>query len=149
MGTLLLRLRHGRRLAVGSGVRAGRDVRVEAAPGARVVLGDGCEIGAGTRLVARGGELRVGRGAVIGERCVLVAHAGIEIGDGCRVGDWVSIADFEPVDTDAEAPLRAQGVRAVPVRLGARSVVDHGARLLAGATVAEGARVDAGAVVGA
>lgn len=145
MRRLLLRLRFGRRVTVGRGVRAAGDVRIEAAPGARVVLGDGCAIGAGTRLVARGGLLRIGAGAVVGERCVLVAHAGIDVGDRARIGDWAAILDAEPAGDDVEMPVRLQGVRAAPVRIAPGAVVDHAARVLAGAVV--DTRAEAGTTV--
>jgi acetyltransferase-like isoleucine patch superfamily enzyme len=147
MRALLLRLRHRSRLSLAPGVRIGRRVRVEVDPGARIVLGPRARIGDGTRLVARAGELRIGAGAVLGERCTIVALAGVEIGDDARLGQRVAIADFEPGADDAETPIRAQPPRAAPVRIGAGAVVDHGASVLAGVTVGERAHVGAHAVV--
>ncbi|HEU4656002.1 MAG TPA: hypothetical protein VFR97_00675 [Capillimicrobium sp.] len=145
MRRLLLRLRAGRRVAVGHDVRAGRGVRIEAAPGARVVLGDGCRIGDGSRLAARGGELRIGAGARIGERCVLVAHTGIDVGERATIGDWAAVLDAEPRAGDVETPLRAHGVDAAAVRIAPGAVVGPAARVLGGAVV--DARVEAGTTV--
>ena len=142
-----LRIRHGRRVALGRGVRLARGVRIEAGPQARVVLEDGVCVGPRTRLLARTGELRVGRDARIGERCVVVAHAGVEIGAGAQLRSWSTVTDFEPVIDDPERPVRLQGVAARPVRIGARAVVDHAANVLAGARVGDGARVGPHAVV--
>lgn len=147
MRVLLLRLKLRRRLCVGRGVRLGKGVRIEVEPGARVELEQGCRLGARTRLVARGGTLKVGREAVLGERCIVVAHAGVDVGAGCRLGDWVTVTDFEPIADSVDHPLRTQGVRAAPIRLAPGAVVDHGANLLAGVAVGDHARVGAHAIV--
>jgi acetyltransferase-like isoleucine patch superfamily enzyme len=128
-------------------VRLAKGVRIEVDPGARVELERGCRLGARTRLVARGGTLKVGREAVLGERCIVVAHAGVEVGEGCRLGDWVTLTDFEPIADSVDSPLRTQGVRAAPIRLAPGAIVDHGANLLAGVAVGEHARVGAHAIV--
>jgi acetyltransferase-like isoleucine patch superfamily enzyme len=144
---MLLRLKLRRRLAAERGVRLAKHVRIEVDEGARVELRAGCRLGEGTRLVAHGGTLRVGRDAVLGARCIVVAHAGVDVGDGCRLGDWVTVTDFEPVADSVEPPLRTQGVHATPVRLAPGAVIDHGATLLAGVQVGEDAHVGAHAVV--
>ena len=68
-------------------------------------------------------------------------HQRVDIAPGARIEDWASITDFEPVDDDPERPIRLQGVRARPVRVGERAIVAHAANLTAGATVAPGTRV--------
>ena len=118
-----------------------RGVRVDVARGARLVLGDGVTVGRGTRLTVHGGTLRIGDGAHIGERCAIVVHQRVDIAPGARVEDWASITDFEPVYDDPERPIRLQGVRARPVRVGERAIVAHAANLTAGATVAPHTRV--------
>jgi acetyltransferase-like isoleucine patch superfamily enzyme len=135
----LLRLRG--RLEVQGRVRVARGARIAVARGARVVLEDGCRVGAGCRIEASGGTVRIGPGAVIGERSVLVALAGIDIGAGCVVGDWAVISDTEPTFDDAEQPTRLQPLRAAPVRIG------DGARIGLHATVPPGAAIAPGAVV--
>lgn len=128
-------------------MRLAKGVRIEVEPGAKVELERGCRLGARTRLVARGGTLRVGREAVLGERCIVVAHAGVEVGEGCRLGDWVTVTDFEPITDSVDDPLRGQGVRAAPIRLAPGAIVDHGANLLAGVEIGARARVGAHAIV--
>jgi acetyltransferase-like isoleucine patch superfamily enzyme len=109
-------------------VHVERGVRVSAAPGARVVLEDGCRLGERCRIEASGGTVRIGPGARIGERAMLVAVAGIEVGSGCDVGSWAIIADADPAFADGAAVTR--------VGDGARIGVH--AAVLAGATVAPG-----------
>ncbi len=107
-----------------------------------MVLEDGCRLGEGCRIEARGGTVRIGPGAVVGERSVLVALAGIDVGSGSVVGDWAVISDTEPTFDDAEQPTRLQPVRAAPVRIG------DGARIGLHAIVPPGATIAPGAVLG-
>jgi acetyltransferase-like isoleucine patch superfamily enzyme len=93
-------------------------VRVRVARGARVVLEDGARLGEGCRIEANGGTVRIGPGAELGSRSVLVAESGIDLGSGCVIGDWALIADAEPTFDDSERPVRLQPLRAEPVRIG-------------------------------
>jgi acetyltransferase-like isoleucine patch superfamily enzyme len=86
--------------------------------GARVVLEDGARLGEGCRIEANGGTVRIGPGSELGERCILVAESGIDVGTGCLVGGWALIADAEPTFDDPERPVRLQPLRASPVRIG-------------------------------
>ena len=130
------------RIEVHGNVRVERGVRIAVAPGARIVLEDGCLLGEGCRIEAAGGTVRVGRGARLGSRSLLVSLAGIDVGADCSVGDWAVIADHEPTYEDPERPTRLQPVRAEPVRLG------DGARIGAHAALTAGATVPPGAVIG-
>jgi acetyltransferase-like isoleucine patch superfamily enzyme len=136
----LLRLRG--RVDVRGRVQIERGVRISVARGARLVLEDGCRLGVGCRIEASGGTVRIGPGASIGERAVLVALAGIDVGAGCVVGDWAVISDSEPTFADSERPTRLQPLRAAPVRLGDGARVGLHAAVLAGATIAPGAVVE-------
>ena len=133
-----LRLAARGRLEVRGRVWVERGVRIAVAPGARVVLEDGCLLGEGCRIEAARGTVRVGAGARLGSRSLLVALAGIEVGAGCRVGEWAVIADHEPTYDDPERPTRLQPLHAEPVRLGDGARIGAHAALLAGATVAPG-----------
>lgn len=129
--------------------RLGRGVRLRVARGARIVLEDGCVIGSGSALLARGGVLRVGVGATLGERCTLVGHAGIDIGERAVLGDRVAMTDFEPGIEDPERPIRLQPIAATPVSVGARARIGHGATLGRGAVIAPDGIVGAHAVLAA
>jgi acetyltransferase-like isoleucine patch superfamily enzyme len=143
VGLARLRLAARGRLSVRGRVSVERGVRVRVARGARVVLEDGCRLGEGCRIEARGGTVRVGAGARIGERSVLVAHGGIDLGAGCVVGDWAVIADAEPTFDDAERPTRQQPLHVAPVRIGEGARLGVHASILAGATIAPGEVVPA------
>lgn len=145
---LRLRLaRHRGRVRAARGVVVGPRVRFDVAPGAEVTLGDGCVLGDGTRILVRGGRVSVGAGAVLDERCTLVAHGGIEIGERARLGDGAVVVDFDHVFDDVERPIRLQPVECAPVTIGAGALIGIGASVLRGVSVGAGAVVGAHAVV--
>lgn len=123
-----------------------RGVRVEGTPvvgaaveiGAGVLLGDRSSVGDGSRIV---GPVTIGEGAVLGERCRLIAKAGIVVGRRALLGDGVVITDFEADPADPDAPTRAQPLRSVPIEVGEGARIGHGACLLPGARVEPGAAV--------
>ena len=133
--------RHG--VAAGRGVAIGRDVRFDVAAGGSLVLHDGVVLGDGSRFHVRGGDVVVGAGTVLGERCVVTAHERVSIGARCLLADEVVIADAEHRYDDVERPTRLQGLVAAPVTVG------DGARLGPGVAVLRGVTVGPGAVVGA
>ena len=144
-----MRLRRARETGVrrGSDVVVGRGVRLQANPGAEIVLGDGCRIGDGTRIVVQAGSVALGAGAVLGERCTLVAHSGVTIGAGARLGDGAVVVDFDHVFEDVERPIRVQPLTSTPVTIGDDARIGLGASILRGVSVGAGAIVDPRAVV--
>ncbi len=141
MRLALLKLRARGRLHAGAGVRVGPGVRIAVGPNARVELGDGASLGAGARIEAVAGTVRVGPGARLGERAVIVSLAGVEIGPRAVLGDWAMIADAEPAWADPEAPVRRQPLNRAPVRVEADARLGPHAAVLAGATIPAGAEV--------
>ena len=99
-----MRARSRGRLRVARDVRVARGARVRVARGARVVLEPGVVLGPESRIDALGGEVRLGAGARLGERAIVVAHARVEIGAGAVVGDWAALSDVGPTWEDAEPP---------------------------------------------
>jgi acetyltransferase-like isoleucine patch superfamily enzyme len=142
-----LRLTTRGHLTVRPGVRVARGARIVAAPGARVILEDGVVLHEGARIQADGGTVRIGAGARLGERAVLVALAGIDVGAGCVVGDWAMVTDAEPGFEDPERPIREQPLRTARVTLGARARIGPHAKVLAGAAIPPDAVVEPYAVV--
>jgi acetyltransferase-like isoleucine patch superfamily enzyme len=136
------RARLGRRLTLEGRVAAGPRVRIAIAPGASVTFGDGVQLGERARIEAVGGPVRIGAGTRLGERCTLAATAGIEIGSGCSIGDYVLFADSDPGFEDVETPVRLQPLRTAPIRVG------DGARIGAHAAVLAGAQIGDRAIVG-
>ncbi|MEA2123624.1 MAG: hypothetical protein QOI80_406 [Solirubrobacteraceae bacterium] len=98
-------------------------------------------IGAGTRFHVRGATVRIGPGARLGERCVILAHAGIEVGAGAVLGDDVVLVDFAHRHDDPDVPIRHQGLEARPIVVGDGAVIGHRAVVERGAVVPPGTRV--------
>jgi acetyltransferase-like isoleucine patch superfamily enzyme len=136
-----LRLRWGRRLALGKEAAVGRGVRLSLARGARLALGDGAWLGDRVTVVASG-EVRIGAGSLVGAESMLVASELVAIGDGCLLGDEVMANDRALTVEDA---MRVDGSRPLVVR---PVRVEDGARVGPRACLLAGARVGASAVVG-
>ena len=149
LARLAARLRLARRPGVHAGrdIAVGRHVRVTLAPRAQLVLGDGCRLGDGTRIVVNQGRVEIGAGAVLGPRCTIVAHAGVTIGAGAHLDEGAVIVDFDHVFDDVERPIRAQPLRATAVTIGEGARIGLEASVLRGVTVGAGATVGPHAVV--
>lgn len=115
--------------------------------GARADISPDARIGAGTRIQVIAGTVTIAAGAVLGERCVIVAHAGVDVGRGARLGDGVVLIDFEHAHSDRERPVRHQPLLTAPISVGAGAVIGHGAVLERGAAIPAGGRVGEHVVV--
>ena len=122
----LLRLRARGHLRVEGRVTLGRDVAIRIARGAEVVLGDGVHLGAGCRLEAHAGTLRLGAGTVVGPRAFVISLAGMDVGEDCTIGDFAGVG------------VPGAPGRPGPVAIGARSRIAAHATVDSGATVAPG-----------
>jgi acetyltransferase-like isoleucine patch superfamily enzyme len=91
--------------------------------------------------------VRIGAGAVLGERCVILAHDRVEIGAGARLGVGVVVVDFAHAFDDVERPVRQQPLRTAPVVVGDRAILGPGTVVEPGGRVAAGATVMANTVV--
>lgn len=131
----------------GDDVRIRRGVQIDVAPGAKLVLGERCEIGEHARIVVAGGRVELGPATVLGERCTLIAHHAITIGARARLGHGVAIVDFDHVFADAERPIRLQRLETSPVTIGEDATISFGACVLRGITVGAGAIVEPRSVV--
>lgn len=123
-------------------------MRLDADPTATVEIAPDAVVGEGTRIHARGSAVvRIGAGAVLGERCVILAHERVEIGAGARLGDGVVLVDFAHAYDDVETPVRHQPLKTAPVLVGERAIIGPGAVVEPGGRVAPGATVLSNTVV--
>jgi acetyltransferase-like isoleucine patch superfamily enzyme len=104
-------------------------VAVRVAEGALVVLGDGVHLGAGCRLEALDGTLRVGARTLVGPRAFVVSLAGMEVGADCTIGGFAGVG------------VPAAPGRTGPVTIGKRSRIAAHATVASGATVAPGTQL--------
>jgi acetyltransferase-like isoleucine patch superfamily enzyme len=142
-----MRVRQRGRVAIGGATRVGRHVRVDVARGARLILGEGAQLGDGCRLEVHGGTVEIGAGAVLGDGCAVACRVGVLIGAGCLLEDEVVIMDSGPRFDDVEVAIRLQGLAAAPVRIEPGALLGPRAVVLPGVRVGAGARVGARAVV--
>jgi acetyltransferase-like isoleucine patch superfamily enzyme len=136
------------RLLIGDGARLGRPAQLDLADGASLTLAPGAVVEPGLRVsVGPGARVDIGPGAIVAEGCRLVAHAGIEVGEAARLDAEVSIVDLAQEHGDPEVPVRLQGARAAPVRIGPGAHLGRAAGVEAGVTVGRGADVAPHSVV--
>lgn len=115
-----------------------------------IVEGSGnVHIGPGTRIgrcvfFETYGDARIDIGAhvTINDGVVLVAYAGIDIGEDCMIGEYASIRDANH-GMALGVPVRTQSHEHAPIAIGADAWIGRGAIVL------KGVRIGAGAVVGA
>lgn len=132
----------------GHDVAVARGVSFQIGDGAGLRLGDGCLIGERTRIVvAPHCRVEIGAGAILGERCTIVAHSGVTIGARAQLGDGTVIVDFDHVFDDVERPIREQPLESAPVAIGDDARIGLGASILRGVTIGARAIVEPHAVV--
>ncbi len=90
--------------------------------------------------------LKIGRGVVISRGAHLVAMAGITVGDGTMIGEYVSVRDANHDRQDGVA-MRNAGHTAKAIRIGKEVWIGRGVTVLGGVTIGDGATVGANAVV--
>jgi acetyltransferase-like isoleucine patch superfamily enzyme len=147
--TAVLRARRWRllhpRIDVGPAVRVGRGCRLFLDPGARLVLGAGCEVDDATTIAVYGdGHIELGPGSFVGHHCTLAARAAIEIGAGTYLAEVVSVRDH---DHAVGAPPSSGEMTVDPVVIGPDVWIGAKATVLRGARIGEGAVIGANAVV--
>jgi len=164
---VLLMLRHprmmlrGRRVALrgislmrwGSYLKLGNDVYINAVGIEGVTLGAGVSIGAFSRVVVSGSLSHPGKGIVIGnnvgigEFAYLGGAGGLEIGDNCIAGQYLSCHPENHVTDDLSVPFRLQGVTRKGIRIGKNCWLGSKVTILDGVVIGNNCVVAAGAVV--
>ncbi len=92
------------------------------------------------------GLIRIGSGCVLSTAVHIVAMAGITIGEGTLIGEFVSLRDANHIRTP-NGSLRYSGHAASPIVIGHDVWIGRGAVLLAGVIIGDGATIGANAVV--
>lgn len=126
----------------------GRRVEVTARPGyGRLVLGRWVHLGDGTSLRCHEGTLTIGDKVVFGRNNVVNCYLDISIGAASIIADMVYVADFDHVFTDANTPIKDQGIVKSPVRIGADVWLANKVSVVRGTSIGNGSVVAANAVV--
>jgi acetyltransferase-like isoleucine patch superfamily enzyme len=114
---------------------------------ARLVLGRNLFLYRDLHLETRdSGSIILGDDVVLSRGVHLVAHHGIQIGNGSMVGEYTSIRDSDHRFGDGVAP-RHSGHKGRPVLIGENVWIGRGVTVLPGVCIGDGAVVGANAVV--
>lgn len=96
--------------------------------------------------VAGGADIAIGSNVSVNKGCVIGALARIEIGDGCRIGENVSIRDNDHRINGRE-PILASGFKSAPVTIGRDVWIGRNVTVMPGVTIGEGAVIGANTLV--
>jgi acetyltransferase-like isoleucine patch superfamily enzyme len=120
-------------------------VRCVAAPGGRVIVGGGVEIGAGTSLTALSGALlTVGERSFISGGCTIAASRHVSIGAESMIAELVSIRDH---DHDPTYPPRTGHTLQGDVHIGARVWLGAKVTVIRGVVIGDDTVIGANALV--
>lgn len=113
----------------------------------RIEIGSLCSVGRLTELHPQGGFIRVGNNCSVNNLAVVYGAGGVTVGDDCRIANGAVIIAFNHKFADPDRPIRAQGVKALGIRIESDVWIGARALVLDGVTIGEGSVIGAGAVV--
>lgn len=122
-------------------------VRLEVAPGARLVLGRWSWLGNDCKVRVHEGVVEIGAKSVLGQECTITCFRRIKIGRECIIADKVMMLDFDHGVVDVERPVREQGIYKRPVEIGHNCWIGYGASILRGVRVGENCVIGTNSVV--
>jgi acetyltransferase-like isoleucine patch superfamily enzyme len=109
------------------------------------VLGTNCEIDDATTIAVYGdGRIGLGADSFVGHHCTLAARAGIDIGAGTYLAEFVSVRDHDHL---VGAPPSSGEMTADPIVIGTDVWIAAKVTVLSGARIGDGAVIGANAVV--
>mgnify|MGYP001483033014 CR=1 FL=1 len=144
-----LKLRHAGRLRLQSfSLSLERDVELILDGNSSMDFGSRVYVRRGSVLDARNGAtLKIGSRVFMNRGCSVVTRAGIEIGEETLIGEYVTIYDHNHTFGNPGAPLRLQGFRSKPVRIGRNVWLGTKVFVGAGVTIGDNAVVGAHTIV--
>lgn len=143
----------------GTNIRFGKWIQLEdqvylSALGKKpLVLGNNVRIGAFSRIIIStsfndlGKGIRIGNNVGLGEFAYLGGAGGLEIGDDCIIGQYLSCHPENHNFDNPNLPIRLQGVNRAPICIKPNCWIGSKVTILAGVTIGANSVVAAGAVV--
>lgn len=137
----------------GQFLRLGNDVYVSALGKKGVEFGNNVSIGAFSRIILStsmnniGEQIKIGNNVGIGEFAYLGGAGGLEIGDDCIAGQYLSC---HPENHNYENPdvfIRLQGVSRKGIKIGKNCWIGSKVTILDGVKIGEGSILAAGSVI--
>ncbi len=140
-------------IKAGKGVTIDAGSYIDALSTGGVILGDNVSAGKRTRIECTGNLQMMGKGIKVGDNVGLGsdnffgAAGGIEIGDDCILGNFISFHAENHKYTDSSLPIRLQGVTRVGIKIGKDCWIGSKATILDGVVIEDGCIIAAGSVV--
>jgi acetyltransferase-like isoleucine patch superfamily enzyme len=126
----------------------GRGADLYARPGhGRLQVGPWCWFGDRTSVRCHEGDVRIGAKVVMGTANTVNAYLDIEIGRDSLLADRIYVCDFDHRHDRVDVPIRKQGIRKSPTRIGEDVWVGEKASILRGADIGSGSVVASQSVV--
>ena len=94
-----------------------------------------------------GGVLIFGKNVFMNRYVKIACMERIEIGDDCLIADFVHIYDHDHKYDDLNRPIKEQGYKTKPIKIGNNVWIGAKATILKGVTIGDGAIIGANAVV--
>lgn len=144
---------HFNRVSFGAYLKLGEGVRISGLGKKGVKLGDKVGIGAYSRVIAStslshiGEGIEIGNNVGIGEFAYLGGGGGLKIGDDCIVGQYFSCHPENHNFSDAQTPIRLQGVTRQGIEIGKDCWIGSKVTILDGAKIGSHCVIAAGSVV--
>lgn len=134
-------------ISIGRGVRVKRSTEWKLFPGSHLISGKNLIIGKDTTInVARGGYLLIGDNVGVGNRCQIVCHNRIQIGEGTILAPNVLIYDHNHL-FDAKHGVYQRDFSIGEVIIGKNCWIGAGAIILKDVHIGDHSVVGAGSVV--
>jgi acetyltransferase-like isoleucine patch superfamily enzyme len=137
----------------GKFLRLGNQVYVSALSKNGIQFGDNVSIGAFSRVIVStslndiGDKIVIGNNVGIGEFAYLGGAGGLEIGDECIVGQYLSCHPENHNYEDLETAIRHQGVSRKGISIGKNCWIGSKVTILDGVNIGNGSILAAGSVV--
>lgn len=141
------------KISFGKFMKLGDQVTISALGKKGVILGNNVGIGAYSKVIVSttfnnlGEFIKIGNNVGIGEFAYLGGAGGLEIGDDCIVGQYLSCHPENHIADNLDVAIRLQGVTRKGIKIGSNCWIGSKVTILDGATIGNGCIIAAGAVV--
>jgi acetyltransferase-like isoleucine patch superfamily enzyme len=140
-------------ISVGKGVSIGNHCYIDALSAEGISLGNNVSIGTRTKIECTGNLRFMGKGLTVGDDAGLGSDnffgcaGGIAIGKDTIIGNFVSFHAENHNYTQADVPIRLQGVTHQGIRIGSNCWIGAKSTILDGVVIENGCIIAAGALV--